>query len=67
VSHSQTHIHNATALMGDRLMLAAVALSAMAAAVIGYFYCEFMFGLIGGLALAGLAGAAYLFARDTVG
>jgi methyl-accepting chemotaxis protein len=53
--------------MGDRLMLAAVALSAMAAAVIGYFYCEFMFGLIGGLALAGLAGAAYLFARDTVG
>jgi methyl-accepting chemotaxis protein len=66
MSHSQTHIHNATALMGDRLMLAAVALSAMAAAVIGYFYYEFMFGLIGGLALAGLAGAAYLFARGTL-
>jgi methyl-accepting chemotaxis protein len=48
-------------------MLAAVAVSAAAAAIIGYFYFEFMFGLIGGLTLAGLATAAYLFARGTLG
>jgi len=64
---SNYRTQNDPAVLGDKLMLAAVAVSAVAAAIIGYFYYEFMFGLIGGLALAGLATAAYLFARGTLG
>jgi methyl-accepting chemotaxis protein len=64
---SNSHTHNDHALLGDKVMLAAVVLSALAATVIGYFYYEFTLGLIGGLALAGLATAAYLFARGTLG
>jgi methyl-accepting chemotaxis protein len=54
------------ALLGDKVMLAAVALSAVAAAAIGYFYYGFTLGLIGGLALAALGAAAYLLARGTL-
>jgi methyl-accepting chemotaxis protein len=64
---SNYRTQNDPAVLGDQLMMAAVAMSAVAAAIIGYFYYEFVFGLIGGLALAGLATAAYLFARGTLG
>ncbi len=64
---SSYRTQNEPAVLGDKLMLTAVVVSAVAAAIIGYFYYEFLFGLIGGLALAGLATAAYMLARGTLG
>jgi methyl-accepting chemotaxis protein len=63
---SDSRLHHDPALLGDKVMLAAVALSAIAAGIVGYFYYEFQLGLIGGLALAGLGVAAYLLARGTL-
>jgi methyl-accepting chemotaxis protein len=64
---SSYRTQNEPAVLGDKLMLTAVAVSAVAAAIIGHFHHEFLFGLIGGLALAGLATAAYMLARGTLG
>jgi methyl-accepting chemotaxis protein len=53
-------------VLGDKAMLAAVLLAAGAAALIGHFYYAFVFGLVGGLVLAGLGAAGYLLARGTL-
>ncbi len=54
------------ALLGDKVMLAAVALSAVAAVVIGFLYHEPTLGLVAALALAGLGVGAYALARGTL-
>ena len=63
---SDTHSPNDPALLGDKVILAAVALSAVAAVVIGYFYYSFTLAIVGALALSGVAAAAYLLARGTL-
>jgi methyl-accepting chemotaxis protein len=57
---------NGRALLGDKVILAAIALSALAAAAIGFVYYEPALGLIGALALAGLGVAGYAMARGTL-
>ena len=57
---------NRQALLGDKVMLAAVALSAVAAAVLGHFYFGLTLGVVGGLVFGGMGLAAYVLARGTV-
>ena len=54
------------ALLGDKVILAAIALSALAAAAIGFLYYEPTLGLVGALALAGLGFGAYAMASGTL-
>ena len=54
------------ALLGDQILLAAVALSAVAAVVLGSVYYELSLAIISALALSGIALAAFLWARGTV-
>ncbi len=63
---SDSSNHNDPAQLGDKVMLGAVALSAIAAVLIGYFYYALTMAVIGALVLSGLAVAAYLFARGTL-
>ena len=58
---------NDTALLGDKVMLAAVALSALAAVAIGHFYYSLTLAIVGALAFSGVAVAAYLLARGSLG
>ena len=53
------------AILGDRILLAAVMLSALAAAAMGFLYDEPLLGLVAGLLLAGLSAGVYLMARGT--
>ena len=64
---SQPRHHDAQALLGDQVMLAAIGLSAAAAVVIGFTYYEPMFAVIGALLLSGLGLAAYTMGRGTLG
>ena len=57
---------NSRALLGDRVMLAAIALSAAAAVVMGFLYYEPTLGAVAALALAGLAVGVYAMARGTL-
>ncbi|WP_310564004.1 methyl-accepting chemotaxis protein [Hydrogenophaga sp.] len=57
---------NSRALLGDQVMLGAIALSAVAAAVIGFLYHEPTLGVVGALALAGLGVVGYAMARGTL-
>ena len=54
------------ALLGDKVMLAAVALSALAAVVLGSVYYELGLAIVAALALAGVALGAYAVARGTL-
>jgi methyl-accepting chemotaxis protein len=54
------------ALLGDKVMLAAVALSAVAAVVLGSVYYELGLAIVAALALAGVALGAYAVARGTL-
>jgi methyl-accepting chemotaxis protein len=54
------------AVLGDQVMLAAVMLSAAAAALIGFLYYEPVLGLVGALALAGLGLGVYMTVRGTL-
>ena len=54
------------ALLGDRVMLAAVALSAVAAVALGSVYYELGLAIVAALALAGVALGAYVVARGTL-
>jgi methyl-accepting chemotaxis protein len=65
-SSTSTKSVNQQAVLGDKVMLAAVGLSALAAVVLGHFYFELTMGIAGALALGGLGLAAYLMARGTV-
>ena len=58
--------HVKRALLGDKLILGAVMLAALAACVIGYFYYEFTTALVGGAVFAGLAAAAYALGRGSL-
>ncbi len=60
---SQAH---SRALLGDKVMLAAIVLSAVAAAAIGFLYYEPTLGLVSALALAGLGVGGYAMARGTL-
>jgi methyl-accepting chemotaxis protein len=62
----QTPPDNVQALLGDRVMLAAIAVSALAAIAIGFVYYEPTLGLVGALLLAGVGAAGYVFARGTL-
>ena len=62
-SHEAT---NQQAILGDKVMLAAVALSGIAALVLGKLNFEFSFALAGTLVLGGMGAAAFLMARGTV-
>ena len=67
-THSASTAHkpvNEQALLGDKIMLAAVALSALAAAVLGHFYFGLTMGIGGGVVLGGLGLAAYALAPGT--
>ena len=57
---------NHQAVLGDKVMLAAVGLSALAAAVLGHFYFELSLGIAGALVFSGLGLAAYVLARGMV-
>ncbi len=57
---------NSRALLGDQVILAAIALSAVAAAAIGFLYYEPTLGVVGALALAGLGVGGYAMARGTL-
>ena len=54
------------ALLGDKVLLATVALSAVAAVVLGSLYYELSLAIIGALALSCIAVAAFVWARGTV-
>ena len=54
------------ALLGDKVMLAAVALSAVAAVVLGSVYYELSLAIVAALALAGVALGVYAVARGTL-
>ncbi|MFN3493774.1 MAG: chemotaxis protein, partial [Hydrogenophaga sp.] len=57
---------NAQALLGDRVMLAAIAVSALAAIVMGFIYYAPTLGLVGALLLSGVGAAGYVLARGTL-
>jgi methyl-accepting chemotaxis protein len=63
---SDSRNRNDPAQLGDKVMLGAVALSAIAAVLIGHYYYALTMAVIGALVLSGLAVAAYLFARGTL-
>ena len=54
------------ALLGDKVLLATVALSAVAAVVLGSLYYELSLAIISALALSCIAVAAFVWARGTV-
>ncbi|PZO09742.1 MAG: chemotaxis protein [Burkholderiales bacterium] len=54
-------------MLGDKVMLAAIALSAAAAVFIGFQYYEPMLGVVGALLLLGVGTATFLLARGTLG
>lgn len=56
----------AQALLGDRVMLAAIALGAVAAVVIGFLYYEPSLGVAGALVFSGVGIAAYMLGRGTL-
>ena len=58
---------NSQAILGDKVMLAAIVLSAAAAVLIGFQYYEPLLGIVGALVLTGIATAAFLLARGTLG
>ncbi len=58
---------NSQAILGDKVMLAAIALSAAAAVLIGFQYYEPTLGIVGALVLMGIGTAAFLLARGTLG
>ncbi|MDP1687377.1 methyl-accepting chemotaxis protein [Hydrogenophaga sp.] len=58
---------NSQAILGDKVMLAAIALSAAAAVLIGFQYYQPMLGVVGALVLLGIGAAAFLLARGTLG
>ncbi|WP_281728078.1 methyl-accepting chemotaxis protein [Hydrogenophaga sp. PAMC20947] len=62
---SQDHL-DPQALLGDKVLLATVALSAVAAVVLGSVYYELSLAIIGALALAGFALAGFVWARGTL-
>ena len=55
------------ALLGDKVMLAAIALSAAAAVLIGFLYYEPTLAIVGALVFLGLGAAAYALGRGTLG
>jgi methyl-accepting chemotaxis protein len=57
---------NPQALLGDKVLLAAIGLSAAAAVLIGYLYFELALAVVGALVLTGIATTAYLGARGTL-
>ncbi|AOW15215.1 chemotaxis protein [Hydrogenophaga crassostreae] len=57
---------NQQAVLGDKVMLAAVGLSALAAVVLGHFYFELTMGIAGALTFGGLSLVAFFVARGTV-
>jgi methyl-accepting chemotaxis protein len=57
---------NDQALLGDKVILAAVVLSGLAAVLIGYLYFEPVVAIVGALALSGLGVFAYLTMRGTL-
>ncbi|MDO8904036.1 methyl-accepting chemotaxis protein [Hydrogenophaga sp.] len=65
-THTRMPRENAQALLGDRVMLAAIALSALAAVVIGFLYYEPTLGVVGALVLGGVGVAAYMLGRGTL-
>ena len=54
------------AILGDRILLAAVLLSAVAAAAMGFLYYEPVLGMVAALVLAGLSVGVYLMARGSL-
>ena len=66
-SHGRTSAQaSSRALLGDKVILAAIALSALAAVAIGFLNYEPTMGLVGALALAGLGVGGYAMARGTL-
>jgi methyl-accepting chemotaxis protein len=65
-SHALQKARNEHAVMGDKVMLATMGLSAAAAAVLGHFYFELTLAIVGALVLGGLGLAAFMMARGTV-
>ena len=58
---------NSQAILGDKVMLAAIALSAAAAVLIGFQYYQPMLGVVGALVLLGIGSVAFMMARGTLG
>ncbi|HMN93023.1 MAG TPA: methyl-accepting chemotaxis protein [Hydrogenophaga sp.] len=56
----------AQALLGDKVMLAAVVLSAVVAVVMGQVYYEPTLAVLGALVFAGIGGLVYMAARGTL-
>ena len=65
-TNQRRHADNGQALLGDKVMLAAIVVSAIAAVVIGFLYYEPTLGVIGALAFAGLGAAVFAVARGTM-
>ena len=63
---NQTPI-NSQAILGDKVMLAAIALAAAAAALMGFLYYEPTLGIVGALLLLGIGTAAFVLGRGTLG
>jgi methyl-accepting chemotaxis protein len=63
---SDSRTQHDPALLGDKVILAAVALSAVAALLIGHFYYSLTMAIVGALALTGVAVGAYLLGRGTL-
>ena len=55
----------ASAILGDKLMLAAVAVAAVGAVIIGQFYYEPTLAVMGALILGGMGAAAFWLARGS--
>jgi methyl-accepting chemotaxis protein len=58
---------NPQAVLGDRVLLAAITLSAAAAVLIGYLYFELTLAIAGALIFLGLGAAAYATALGSLG
>ena len=58
---------NSQSILGDKVMLAAIVLSAAASVLIGFQYHEPLLGVVGALVLMGIGGVAFLLARGTLG
>ena len=65
-ANHRMQVDNSQALLGDKVMLTAILVSAIAAVLIGFLYYEPTLAVIGALTLAGLGATAFAVARGTM-
>ncbi|MES2842166.1 MAG: methyl-accepting chemotaxis protein [Pseudomonadota bacterium] len=63
----KSQLRDSQARLGDKVMLAAIGLSALAAVVIGFNYYEPVLAVLGALVFSGMGLAAYVLGRGSLG